>query len=133
MNIIKFSENGDVRISTIIGVKKEFVEKSKFFGSYKKKESKMIRPLIEVIEEVQSCPVLNKDSDLDEEFVNIEFISSKIPLNEVEADFGGIDVEKINIIATMQKEIAEALMTRDMANLIIRDIIEKSNRLFNNE
>lgn len=133
MNIIKFSENGDVRISTIIGVKKEFVEKSKFFGSYKKKESKMIRPLIETIEEVEFCPTLNKDSDVDEKFVNIEFISSKIPLDEVEADLGGIDVEKINIIATMQKELAETLMTRDMANLIIRDIIEKSNRLFNNE
>jgi hypothetical protein len=131
MNIIKFLEDGNVKISTIIGVKKDFVEKSKFFNSYKKKEPKIISPLIEIIEEAQFCPTSSEKFNIDEEFLNIEFMSSEIPIDRVEIDLGGIDIEKINVVSTMQRELAEALMSRDAANFVIDDLVEKSNKIFN--
>lgn len=124
MNIVKFSEESNIRISTIIEVEKDLIEKYKFFNSYKKKEPKIISPLIEMIEKVQFCPISS------EKFLNIEFISSEIPKNAVEIDLGGIDIEKINVVATMQKELIKALMSRDEADFVIGDIVKKLDRIF---
>lgn len=118
MNIIKISDSM-LKISTIEEVKEEFIKTSDLLNSYKKKEHKIVSPLVEKIKEVDpSLRLCESEAGI----VCIEFISKEIPLDTVEIELGGNDFDKINNLITMQKEIVEALLLKDMTSSIINRI-----------
>ena len=101
MNIIKISDSM-LKISTIVEVKEEFIEASSLLNFYKKKEHRIVSPLVETIKEVDPSLWL---CESEAGIVCVEFISKEIPLDTVEINLGGNDFNKINNLVTMQKEI----------------------------
>lgn len=129
MNIIKVNDN-KVRISTIAEVKEEFIETSDLLNFYKKKEHEIVSPLVEEIKEVDpSLGLCESEMGI----VCVEFISKEIPLDTVETKLGGIDFDKIDNLITMQKEIVEALLLKDVTNYIIDRINRNAHDILDGE
>lgn len=115
MNAIKISDSM-LKISTIVEVKEEFIKTSDLLNSYKKKEHKIVNPLVETIKEIDpSLGLCESEAGI----VCVEFISKEIPLDTIEMKLGGNDFDKINNLITMQKEIVEALLLKDVTSSII--------------
>lgn len=115
MNVIKISDSM-LKISTIVEVKEEFIKTSDLLNFYKKKEHEIVSPLVEKIKEIDpSLGLCESEASI----VCIEFISKEIPLDTVEMELGGNDFDKINNLITMQKEIVEALLLKDVTSSII--------------
>ena len=129
MNIIKIS-NDKLKISTIVEVKEEFIEASGLLNSYKKKEYKIVSPLVKMIEEVD--PMLGL-CESEAGIVCIEFTSKEIPLDTVETALGGVDFDKIDNLITMQKEIVEALLLKDVTSSIIDRINQNAHDILDGE
>ena len=129
MNIIKISDSM-LKISTIAEVKEEFIKTSDLLNSYKKKEHKIVSPLVEKIEEVDpNLGLCESEAGI----VCIEFMSKEIPLDTVEIELCGNDFDKINNLITMQKEIVEALLLKDVTSSIIDRINRNAHDIFNGE
>lgn len=129
MNIIKVNDN-KVRISTIAEVKEEFIETSNLLNFYKKKEHEIVSPLVESIEKVDpSLGLCESEMGI----VCIEFTSKEIPLDTVETKLGGIDFDKIDNLVTMQKEIVEALLLKDVTSSIIDRINRNAHDILDGE
>lgn len=123
MNIIKISDSM-LKISTIAEVKEEFIKTSDLLNSYKKKEHKIVSPLVEKINEVDpNLGLCESEAGI----VCIEFMSKEIPLDTVEIALGGNDFDKINNLITMQKEIVEALLLKDVKSSIIDRINQNAH------
>lgn len=129
MNVIKINNN-KLKISTIVEVKEEFIETSNLLNSYKKKEHKIVSPLVEAIEKIDpSLGLCESEADI----VCVEFISKEIPLDTVETALGGNDFDKINNLITMQKEIVEALLLKDVTSSIIDRINRNAHDVLDEE
>ena len=129
MNIIKV-DNDKIKISTIVEVKEEFIETSDLLNFYKKKEHEIVSPLIEKIKEVDpSLGLCESEAGI----VCVEFISKEIPLDTVETKLGGVNFDKIDNLITMQKEIVEALLLKDVTSSIIDRINKNAHDIFNEE
>lgn len=129
MNIIKISDSM-LKISTIVEVKEEFIKTSDLLNSYKKKEHKIVSPLIEKIKEVDpNLGLCESEAGI----VCVEFISKEIPLDTVEIELGGNDFDKINNLITMQKEIVEALLLKDVTSSIIDRINKDAHNVLDGE
>lgn len=129
MNVIKINDSM-LKISTIVEVKEEFIETSNLLNSYKKKEHKIVSPLVETIKEIDPSLGLY-ESEMG--VVCIEFISKEIPLDTVEMELGGNDFDKINNLITMQKEIVEALLLKDVTSSIIDRINRNAHDILDGE
>lgn len=115
MNVIKISDSM-LKIFTIVEVKEELIKTSDLLNSYKKKEHKIVSPLVEKINEIDSSLGL---CESEAGIVCVGFISKEIPLDTVEMELGGNDFDKINNLITMQKEIVKALLLKEAASSII--------------
>lgn len=123
MNIIKISDSM-LKISTIAEVKEEFIKTSDLLNSYKRKEHKIVSPLVEKINEVDpNLGLCESEAGI----VCIEFMSKEIPLDTVEMELGGNDFDKINNLITMQKKIVEALLLKDVTSSIIDRINQNAH------
>lgn len=129
MNVIKISDSM-LKISTIVEVKEEFIKTSDLLNSYKKKEHKIVSPLVEKIKKINpSLGLCESETGI----VCIEFISKEIPLDTVEIALGGNDFDKINNLITMQKEIVEALLLKDVTSSIIDRINKDAHDVLDGE
>jgi hypothetical protein len=129
MNVIKISDSM-LKISTIAEVKEEFIKTSDLLNSYKKKEHKIVSPLVEKINEVDpNLGLCESEAGI----VCIEFMSKEIPLDTVEIALGGNDFDKINNLITMQKEIVEALLLKEATSSIIDRINKNAHDVFDGE
>ena len=91
---------------------------------YKKKGHEIVSPLVKEIEKVDpSLGLCESEMGI----VCIEFISKEIPLDTVEDALGGNDFDKINNLITMQKEIVEALLLKDVTSSIIDRINQNTH------
>lgn len=129
MNIIKISDSV-LKISTIAEVKEEFIKTSDLLNSYKKKEHEIVSPLVEKIKEVDPNLGLCESKA---GIVCVEFISKEIPLDTVEIALGGNNFDKINNLITIQKEIVEALLLKDVASSIINRINQNAHNILYGE
>lgn len=129
MNVIKISDSM-LKISTIVEVKEEFIKTSDLLNSYKKKEHKIVSPLVEKIKEVDTSLGL---CESEAGIVCVEFISKEIPLDTVEIALGGNNFDKINNLVTMQKEIVEALLLKDETSSIIDRINRNAHDILDGE
>lgn len=129
MNVIKISDSM-LKISTIVEVEEEFIKTSDLLNSYKKKEHKIVSPLVEKIKEIGPSLGLCK-SEMG--IVYVEFISKEIPLDTVEINLGGNDFDKINNLITMQKEIVEALLLKETTSSIIDRINKNAHDVLDGE
>lgn len=129
MNVIKISDSM-LKISTIVEVKEEFIKTSDLLNSYKKKEYKIVSPLVEKINEIDSSLGL---CESETGIVCVEFISKEIPLDTVEINLGGNDFDKINNLITMQKEIVEALLLKETTSSIIDRINKNAHDVLDGE
>lgn len=129
MNIIKISDSM-LKISTIAEVKEEFIKTSDLLNSYKRKEHEIVSPLVEKIKEVDpNLGLCESEAGI----VCIEFMSKEIPLDTVEIALGGNDFDKINNLITMQKEIVEALLLKDVTSSIIDRINRNAHNILDGE
>lgn len=129
MNVIKISDSM-LKISTIVEVKEEFIKTSDLLNFYKKKEHEIVSPLVEKIKEIDpSLGLCESEADI----VCVEFISKEIPLDTVEMELGGNDFDKINNLITMQKEIVEALLLKDVTSSIIDRINRNAHDVLDGE
>lgn len=129
MNIIKISDSM-LKISTIVEVEEEFIKTSDLLNSYKKKEHKIVSPLVEKINEVDpNLGLCESEAGI----VCIEFMSKEIPLDTVEIALGGNDFDKINNLITMQKEIVEALLLKEATSSIIDRINKNAHDVLDGE
>lgn len=129
MNIIKISDSM-LKISTIAEVKEEFIKTSNLLNSYKRKEHEIVSPLVEKIKEVDpNLGLCESEAGI----VCIEFMSKEIPLDTVEIALGGNDFDKINNLITMQKEIVEALLLKDVTSSIIDRINKDAHDVLDGE
>ena len=129
MNVIKISDSM-LKISTIVEVKEQFIKTSDLLNSYKEKEYKIVSPLVEKINEIDSSLRL---CESEAGIVCVEFISKEIPLDTVEMELGGNDFDKINNLITMQKEIVEALLLKDVTSSIIDRINKDAHDVLDGE
>lgn len=129
MNIIKISDSM-LKISTIAEVKEEFIETSNLLNFYKKKEHEIVSPLVEKIKEIDpSLGLCESEAGI----VCVEFISKEIPLDTIEMELGGNNFDKINNLITMQKEIVEALLLKDITSSIIDRINRNAHDILDGE
>lgn len=114
----------------MVEVKEDFIETSKLLNSYKKKEHEIVSPFIEAIREVDpSLGLCESEAGI----ICIEFISKEIPLDTVETALGGNDFDKINNLITMQKEIVETLLLKDVTSSIIDGINRNAHDILDGE
>lgn len=129
MNVIKISDSM-LKIYTIVEVKEEFIKTSDLLNSYKEKEHKIVSPLVEKINKIDpSLGLCESEAGI----VCVEFISKEIPLDTVEMELGENDFDKINNLITMQKEIVEALLLKDVTSSIIDRINQNAHDILDGE